>query len=647
MGSPESKNEAFNDSKIISNSVNDIVTTSSLEIKKENSEKDKEPEEFDLELKTLELIEPVLQQEIKNPLPIKTVEKTSLISNSSIQTRPSPFSLINDFIEPKVFVDSKSDSPPLSPPVALKNTNPSPPPRLKMKYNKKSATTNLSNYIMRKVSDPDSLETDSIEENCLDKPVEDLTNLDQNTMSYLFKPFVPAIETSLTPDQISSGKGNIFSKNTDPNDSLEDETNIEEDMITRLVKLDHSELNREEDFLVAAEGVEIQQKNFEVINTKQSPKRAQWEKSNNLNFNKRAEWDKTRKEIDLMYFNFSMKSAQAVALRKKQQKTALVVEKSTLSSSKPVNLNNTPKQQIPKKTRNLNLAKEKLYEMKLNLDSINTSLTSGKSNNTTSAVTNSPSNIQRTTPRKVKKRSGEKSFTTGLFADPLRDKSSENFNRQRPKLNPTPLRSRSPFLATNNDKNKAKPNTNRTSSLHNIRDLLDESFDNNSTSRERTDSYSSNFSNCTIGGFSQPVYEYKETKSSELRKKAAIMNKIGTKGGHSDNFYLRNNQMPADSNPEKFNSSSCDQSNAARKRLFAKKSEKNMIYDPNVSMYSNSSSISSSDTTNSSLPTFSSMSSSRGNQRQSRPVKVFDHVQHNINVYSSNKASSKVCQVLI
>ena len=125
------------------------------------------------------------------------------------------------------------------------------------------------------------------------------------------------------------------------------------------------------------------------------------------------------------------------------------------------------------------------------------------------------------------------------------------------------------------------------------------------------------------------------------------MNKIGTKGSQFDTIYSRNHPISADINTEKDNFTVDDQSTAARKRLFAKKSEKNTIYDPNMSICSNNSSISSTGTTNSSVPTSFSMSFSNNNQRQSRPAKVFDHVQHNIKLYSSNKTSLKVKLVYI
>jgi len=673
MGSPASRNEAFNDSNIMSNSVkSETTTTCSIENRKENvqSEKPEEPAEFELEKQTV--IEPAPEPErIKTPSPFKidekTSENTSIISNSpppspqvSLKNTNNLSILINHPVAPSDFASIKSNSPLASPPVALKNANPSPPPRVKKKYNKRSVTTDLSRYIVRKVSDSDSLESDSIEDTCFNKPIEHLTDPGQNTISYLFKPLAPPIESSLVADRISTDElGDLISKITDLNDSLEGETKLEESLITRLVGMDHSELNREEDSLVAASTFEIQQQKVEISKPKPKAKRAQWDKSNDLNFSKRAEWDKTRQEIDLMYFNFSMKSAQNAALRSKQQ-SELDAKKSTsnsrsVSSSKPADSVMKMPQQTPKKTRNLNLAKEKLYEMKLNLDLMNSSVASGKPTpKVTDPGNNSSNHVQRTTPRKVKKRSGERSFTTGLFADSSRDKSTENLSyKQRPQLNPTPLRSRSPFMASNNSINsqlKSTPTTARknSSSLHNISRILNESTDNNSTGRERTDSYTSTISNCTFSGFSQPAYEYKETKSSELRKKAAIMNKIGSKGSQFDTIYSRNHPTSAHINSEKVNFTLDDQSTAARKRLFAKKSEKNTIYDPNMSICSNNSSISSSGTTNSSVPTSSSMSfSNNNNQRQSRPEKVFDHVQHNIKLYSSNKTSLKVGQTFL
>ena len=82
-----------------------------------------------------------------------------------------------------------------------------------------------------------------------------------------------------------------------------------------------------------------------------------------------------------------------------------------------------------KRTRNLNLAKEKLYEMKKTIDAkVNSSISLDTSINAnkTLVLTSSPNSTKqshaaiasnqssRTTPRKVKKRSGERSFTAGL-----------------------------------------------------------------------------------------------------------------------------------------------------------------------------------------------------------------------------------------
>ncbi len=179
-------------------------------------------------------------------------------------------------------------------------------------------------------------------------------------------------------------------------------------------------------------------------------------------------------------------------------------------------------------------------------------------------------------------------------------------------------------------------------SLHNLSNLSTNDIfmmsNNNgsSTGRHRRDSYASTVSSVGVGNTSinsTPSVDYKENKAYELRKKSALMNKIAGKGSvqigdpiytrshpvstelaaeqqqqqHSLNYLLLNQQiyqanspqvvtnnqtsLDLNMNSQAFNSSAS--SSAARKRLFAKKNERN-VFDPNASIQSNTSSASSS-----------------------------------------------------
>ena len=302
--------------------------------------------------------------------------------------------------------------------------------------------------------------------------------------------------------------------------------------------------------------------------------------------------------------------------------------------------------------------------MKLNLDTISTTSTP-KAKRSYLAQPTTPTqnykqqhlvnlvitNIQnntlnnRTTPRKVKKRSGERSVTTNIFQD-QRGKSVEPFGYthafdQRTTLNRTPLRNHSPFLTQKTPKSNLNSRSNNSSSLHNLSYISNDSNDTFYSPRARTDSYASTTSNGTFSSYGQPN-EYKETKASELRRKTALMNKIIIKNQQFDPIYSRNHPISAEINSDTqvnsaFNTSigSYEQVAAARKRLFTKKNERNINHDPNMSICSNGSSTSSA-TTNSSIPT--TISSYGGNQRQSRQVKTkTNFIQNNIDAISNKK----------
>lgn len=319
--------------------------------------------------------------------------------------------------------------------------------------------------------------------------------------------------------------------------------------------------------------------------------------------------------------------------------------------------------------------------MKLNLDTIGTTSTPKakksylpapstptQSNKQQNLVNPVISNIQnstlnnRTTPRKVKKRSGERSFTTNIFQD-QRGRSIDpsvytQTLDQRTTLNRTPLRNYSPFIThktkTLIPKTNLSSRSKNSSSLHNLSHILDDTRDSNDTfysPRARTDSYASSTSNGTFSSYGQPS-EYKETKASELRKKTALMNKIITKNQQFDPIYSRSHPVSSEiNNDAPINSAvntsigSYEQVAAARKRLFTKKSERNVNYDPNMSICSNGSSTSSA-TTNSSIPT--TTSSYGGNQRQSRQVRVkTNFIQSNIDAISNKKGIKSPIKVEI
>ncbi len=171
-----------------------------------------------------------------------------------------------------------------------------------------------------------------------------------------------------------------------------------------------------------------------------------------------------------------------------------------------------------------------------------------------------------------------------------------------------------------------------------------------STGRYRRDSYASTVSSVGVGNLSinsTPSVEYKENKAYELRKKSALMNKIVGKGavasqGFGDPIYTRSHPVSTELANEQQHSISYlllnqqqmyhpqttqspgsmflnnlehDRSNnlgsqasnnsttssAARKRLFAKKNERN-TFDPNASIQSNASSASSSTTSGNTQP---------------------------------------------
>lgn len=235
------------------------------------------------------------------------------------------------------------------------STTPQPkvPPRMKKKYTKKAQTEQLSRYILpalgRKVSDADSLENDSIEGSnppspeppklLAKKPQE--PEMVDSIASYLFKPLPanfsrPSHSSISTPSIGGSTASPVPAESPEPlvkkisrdlNDSLEmvsgklETMKSEDTEISRMVELDHTELNLEEDSLLVAPQPQPQASEQKKETNSTGRKRAQWDKSRsetpNENFmSQRAQWNKAQEEMDLMYYNFEMKTAKFAAQQK-------------------------------------------------------------------------------------------------------------------------------------------------------------------------------------------------------------------------------------------------------------------------------------------------------------------------------------------
>ncbi len=435
-----------------------------------------------------------------------------------------------------------------------------------------------------------------------------------------------------------------------------------------------------------------------IINEKNIDEKNEKSKTN------RAQWDKSRQKIDLMYFNFSKLNENKTntnitpAPFKSSMNTEQIMNKlaynRSLSSNNNNNTNTLPNHPKNKRTKNLNLAKEKLYEMKktidakVNLDSVvnrnatasnslipkSTGLTLNQLNRITPKATVaapiSLTNNTRTTPRKVKKRSGERSLTTGIILSEnllnnnnkslansrsndlanLRGSNicasstsissvctsvSVNTNNSYAKIQENKLRSRTPnHLSSTGLCNKMHNKT--SSSMHNISNfasasnndesILNETKLNYNGNRKRHDSISSTASSFFGNSSSITANEYKENKAYELRKKSTLMNKITIKNQQQDPIYTRSHpistKLVVDDNLDLANitigclGSYEQKHSAARKRLFAKKNEKTG-YDPNMSIGSNGSSNTSSSNTTAKLNT---VNNNNNTARQSRPA---------------------------
>ncbi|RNA01979.1 hypothetical protein BpHYR1_032668 [Brachionus plicatilis] len=274
--------------------------------------------------------------------------------------------------------------------------------------------------------------------------------------------------------------------------------------------------------------------------------------------NGRAQWDKTAQKLEF--------------------KTQLTSPNGALFGQHCHHSSPTADQTHKKESNNLNSVKEQLYQMKKTIDA-KINLKKLESNKTLWPPV-------RTTPRKVKKRSGERSVTAGIFKEADRDKKTP------------PDQSSGAVMAKLSAKvSQATICKQTSSSLHNLNHCLKT----DSASRTRRDSSaSSSHTNLSFCSPNTTPREFKENKAYELRKKSTLLNKIVTKNHQHDPIYSRSHPISAQMTQQQalnvtLNEHSvtmpsvvADAATSARKRLFAKKSEKQ--FDPNLSIGSNGSS---------------------------------------------------------
>jgi hypothetical protein len=333
---------------------------------------------------------------------------------------------------------------------------------------------------------------------------------------------------------------------------------------------------------------------------------------------------------------------QAITPSNKKANNLQTAPTSTTKSN--TNLSSSKKDlTLNKRARNLNLAKEKLYEMKktidakVNIDTAVTTMTTAAviatpvskpylQNKKLISSNATPTSTVRTTPRKVKKRSGERSFTTGIVVEnekdsvKLKSKSKENLEhfshqfKSPSQHHQSSMNIKSSKLAINDASSYRKTS----SSLHNLFQPHHSSpstnntslFDNDHTGhhhpqRNRRDSYASTISNITCTSYTASSLnnthqgtvnnDYKENKAYELRKKSNLMNKIIVKTqAVNDPIYTRAHPVffsteSSFSEPLTPASSltmtrALTSTESARKRLFAKKNERptQQQFDANV-----------------------------------------------------------------
>ena len=553
----------------------------------------------------------------------------------------------------KVILNRTRSKSPL--PAAEPVSSPQPPPRIKKKYSKKSKTADLSRFQYLFSPSPPTADADSLDSET-DSIEGDKRPQEESVLDYSFN--LDQVKKDSLNENINNLQTLTKQLVNDLNDSLESigipqETEKEETCKTeleRLIQLGHDELNLEEDSLLLIENPQ------ETIEQK--------------NLSKRAQWDKTRLQLDLMYFNFSKQRQEQ---QEKKPDAAPVRSVSKSGTRRDSTDSNT------KKSCKLNLAKEKLYEMKLNLDSMSTSRSPSvaarnlpvrqvKTTPTTpvgpkpapkSIPIQSVNTNSRTTPRKVKKRSGERSLTTGIVSETdigqlNINKSTENLSSNKPTT-----RSRSPFVKTATPLRTNIPKA--SSSMHNISHCFNEAGNSIETmsvhsARNRHDSIGSTASSgtCTYSssGFNSTANDYKENKAYELRKKCAIMNKIIVKT-QFDPIYSRSHPVCTELNDQQAvnfierniaNTSIGSYEQAARKRLFAKRNEKG--FDANLSIGSNASTASSSTTNNSFMPASKSMNfAAQAHQsRLAKPTRANNTTKNTLN-QTQNKRTNPTTKV--
>lgn len=383
-------------------------------------------------------------------------------------------------------------------------------------------------------------------------------------------------KTNQENDGFDFEESNQFHKKSKPTktysrsktDLLADEDSLESDSIN--INNDSFQLDDSLDESLTNESIV---KNF-VINSQSNLK--------NINA-KRPLWDKTRHEPEIMNFKY-------LSNKKNQNETS----NSLSADLNSVNINS-------KKAQNLNLVKQKLYLMKksidakVNLADIDVACSNNKKpeqlrnsaviagNKTKNTSNGTVSSNTRTTPRRVKKRAEERSMTAGLFLD----SESTSLN---PRMTRTPVPSMTQTPSMKNV-NSSLNNKKISVSLHNLAtnsNARSNETASSSSSRNRHDSYCSNYSVTSTISTVTPN-EYKENKAYELRKKAALLNRI-SKTSYDSTIYAKSHSISTPVHPtptltheEAIKNSNCysgetQQQNSfgARKRLFTKKNEPNL-----------------------------------------------------------------------
>jgi hypothetical protein len=525
---------------------------------------------------------------------------------------------------------------------------PKAPPRIKKKY-RKSKTTDLSRYqqannpgfnsnlSMLKDEDADSLESDGeTRPHARATPNDSLSPASlkpEHAEKLIPRPKPPLMEVDSLDQACHGAHFSTRINSLDDRDRLTgsiDSLNVTNVRSSTKLKLQPS-VKIEEDSLALNDSLASSNASLNKLEARN-------ELDNSLS-KTRPLWDKTRQEIDLMYFKFSnlkqdenvKKQAPTRPAMPHSHTTGSIAQRSspakTPMSKLAENANATSKQQVAastvatKRARNLNLAKEKLYEMKktidakVNLDNVNmrssqTCLSNQAPVTPQPKAKTSIAVSSRTTPRKVKKRSGERSLTTGI----LLENEAEMLSKSKENLATKSRVAAAPKFNTNFQ------NVRKTSaSLHNLASCAED----NVTGRTRRDSYGSTVSSGTNFLYSTTPNEYKENKAYELRKKSTLMNKIIVKSQQVDPIYSRSHPCATEiaeqqsmnaafvltSNTSHVSIGSYEQSAANRKRLFTKKNERVSNFDPNLSLGSNGSTGSSSSHTNHSakIPTSFSM----------------------------------------